>query len=226
MHYLYYDCHTHHPQRDASIMALETLHVTNDLVLPATPCTIGMHPWYIQMTTWQQDFERLASLAASPQVYAIGECGLDRNIDLPMSQQLVCFQQQIDLAQQLNKPLVVHCVRAYAEIVEIVKHYGERCPKMVLHGFNKNKATFKQLENLSPLYFSFGAALAVPQYPALNVLDACPIDRVLMETDDQTNYTIEDIYQIAADAKGQSLESWQEQIAHNFQALFGVIEEV
>jgi Tat protein secretion system quality control protein TatD with DNase activity len=95
-------------------------------------------------------------------VVAIGECGLDRNIDLPLDIQTSIFKRHIELAETLQKPLVIHCVRAFSELIALKKNTKSTVP-WIIHGFHKKEEVFQQLLK-HDFYFSFGAAMRSRQY--------------------------------------------------------------
>ncbi|MFC3913488.1 3'-5' ssDNA/RNA exonuclease TatD [Pseudaeromonas sharmana] len=97
--------------------------------------TAGLHPhdarhWDAGSAT------RLRSLAAAPQVVAIGECGLDFNRDFsPRPQQEAAFVAQLELAVELNKPVFLHCRDAHARFTSLLAPYLRHLPGAVLHCF-------------------------------------------------------------------------------------------
>ncbi len=78
-------------------------------------CSAGIHPWYVDLNEEAQ-WEALVKYAEKPQVIAIGECGLDKLCATEWNRQLHLFEKQIVLANELKKPLIIHCVRAYHEV--------------------------------------------------------------------------------------------------------------
>jgi TatD DNase family protein len=156
-------------------------------------CSLGIHPWYIQ--DYEKQFELLQKYALLPNVLAIGECGLDKICKSDFTRQKTIFQAQVALAQQLNKPLVLHCVRAFDEVLHYVntlKFSGT----VIFHAFNKNKVLAKQLCNQG-YYLSFGAAMFSHPEKMQEVLENIPKELIFLETDN-TEWNIKEVYAQAA----------------------------
>lgn len=211
---VFIDFHTHCDRKSPDLINLQTLHVTPELRAEELPniCSLGLHPWFIQNSSW----ENLVDLAKSSNVVAIGECGLDRNIDLPLETQISIFQRHIELAESLQKPLVIHCVRAFSELIVLKKH--TKSTSWIIHGFHKKEAVFQELLK-HDFYFSFGAAILSDRSPILNAIATIPNGRFLLETDDRHDISIEQIYDRVASLREISLESLQTQLAETYYQL-------
>ena len=84
--------------------------------------SVGIHPWHIPATVTpvvRNEMNVLASLAGHPQVLAIGEAGLDKLADAPMVVQIKVFEYQARLSVELDKPLVIHLVKAMSELLKL-----------------------------------------------------------------------------------------------------------
>jgi TatD DNase family protein len=209
---MFIDFHTHHDRQSPNLINLQTLHVNPELQELDLPniCSLGLHPWFVQSSSW----ENLKALANLSQVVAIGECGLDRNIDLPLEVQTSIFKRHIKLAEELQKPLVIHCVRAFAELIALKKNTRSSIP-WIIHGFNKKEEVFQQLLN-HDFYFSFGAAILSDRSPVIKAIATIPNGRFLLETDDRTDITIEQIYDRAATIRQVPLEMLQTQLIETY----------
>jgi len=153
-------------------------------------------------------------------VVAIGECGLDRNIDLPLEIQIAIFKRHIELAEELQKPLVIHCVRAFAELIALKKNTKSSMP-WIIHGFNKKEEVFQQLLK-HDFYFSFGAAILSDRSPVTQSIATIPQGRFLLETDDLNDINIEQIYARAANLRHVSLEILQTELVETYRQLTGL----
>jgi TatD DNase family protein len=178
--------------------------------------SIGIHPWYIVEDRLESDLEIIDSKLQEKNCFAIGECGLDKRIEMPMELQQAVFEKQLLLAQKYNKAVVIHCVAAFQEVIAIKKRLNITVP-MIIHGFSKNEQTAKQLID-NGFYISFGKYLL--RNPELeSVFKSVPSDRFFLETD-TIEENIDTVYTLAAKYKGVNLEEIQKQISSNFQAVF------
>lgn len=213
----YVDSHTHQRTGDVSVIAIRNLIVGHDPESPdAFPfCSVGVHPWY-----WRKaDMGQLRAWAGHPSVKAIGECGLDRLTDTPLAGQWPVFRQQIALSEAVQKPLIIHCVRAFPEIVAEHKAQQPTQP-WVMHGFN-NRQSFLDLMLDAGLYVSLGAALLRADSPASAAIARIPANRLLLETDDKS-LSVSAVYAVAAGRLGWSLPELVAQVRANAETVFGV----
>ncbi|MBR9727529.1 TatD family hydrolase [Shewanella intestini] len=102
--------------------------------------TAGVHPHHAK--SWDNDsLATITTLAAQPQVVAIGECGLDYNRDFsPRNQQRDVFAKQLALACELNMPVLMHCRDAHDDFIDIVKQYRPHLPAALIHCFTGDEA--------------------------------------------------------------------------------------
>ncbi len=173
-------------------------------------CSLGIHPRYPEQASYAQ----LESFAAQRNVLAIGECGLDKLCDTEWSLQENIFREQIELANRLGKPLIIHCVRAYSECIHLLS--AAKVP-VIFHGFNRNLRIAQMLLDQG-FYLSVGAAVFNPAFEA--VFTALPTDRLFFETDDRADLEIGTVYKRAAELKKIGVESLILQVKHNFQKVF------
>lgn len=178
--------------------------------------SIGIHPWYIVEGRVENDLEIIESKLQESNCLAIGECGLDKRIEIPMDLQQAVFEKQLLLAQEYAVPVVIHCVAAFQEVIETKKRLHITVP-MIIHGFSKNEQTAKQLLD-NGFFISFGKYLL--RNPELeSVFKSIPNNRFFLETD-TIDENIDAIYALAAKYKGVTLEEIQTQINKNFQIVF------
>lgn len=220
----YIDIHTHWPAGAPDLLEVENIYYKQTLGGIATLFSAGLHPWYLQGADLSDAENWLRYEASAPFCVAIGEAGLDKLTQTPWALQLAAFGICIRIAAETGKPLVIHCVRAYGEILQMLHHPSTpsgRIRGAVFHGFNKNLQTARMLLDAGH-YLSFGAALLQEKSRAAEVLQQTPAARLFLETDDQ-NLDIRAVYARAADIRGWPEERLREQIAENFRALFGSI---
>lgn len=207
----YINIHTHH-QPQADELAIQNLYKDFEQTESKGFYSIGLHPWYIT-ADWQNEFEQLKYYASHSHVKAIGECGLDKLADTDLELQQEVFVQQIQLANQINKPLLIHCVKAYDEVLLQLKQ--AQVPA-VFHGFNKSKELALQIIKAGH-YLSFGKALLQPHMQ--EVLKNIPIEKFFLETDD-ASVSIEMLYKTAAAIFSIDEESLSLQLEKNAQHFF------
>lgn len=180
--------------------------------------SIGIHPWFLDPENADIALEKLKSYRHHPKLLAIGECGLDKTIATDMSVQTAVFRQQIELAEQWRKPLIIHCVRACNELIHIKKSLKTKLP-WVVHGFNKNPELAKQLLKQG-CYLSLGKDLLRERSNAAQIVQQMPLDRLLLETDDACDLPISAIYAAAAKITGLATDTLRQQIFSNFKRVF------
>lgn len=178
--------------------------------------SIGIHPWYINEDQLEEELVFMEKKLKDPYCLALGECGLDKRIKVPFDLQLRLFERQLLLAQQYEKPVIIHCVAAFGELISIRKRLNIRVP-LIVHGYSKNSQLAKALVD-NGFYLSFGSHLILK--PQLKVgFQEIPSDRFFLETD-MGSFGIEEIYAIAAKYKNWSIEELKQQIKSNFASVF------
>ena len=126
--------------------------------------------------------DRYRALAAHPKVRAIGEIGLDYHYeDVPRAQQIIAFEQQLELAEALLKPVIVHEREAHADAMDIVRRHPD--VRGVFHCFSGAKELALWLVERG-WYIGFTGVLTFKNArKAVEVAQALPLDRILIETD-------------------------------------------
>ena len=211
----YYNLHTHFYTKSSEIVELVNQYPWEfDQTIPQY--SIGIHPWYIDENRLASDLKIIEEKLALPECLALGECGLDKRIEIPLKLQIEVFEQQIALAEKFQKPLVLHLVAAYDELIEINNRLKITVP-IILHGFSKNEQVAKQLL-AQGFYLSFGKYLL--RNPEMEtVFKSVPNDRLFLETD-TIEETLEEVYQLAAQYKDISVEELKIIVASNWDQLF------
>jgi TatD DNase family protein len=178
--------------------------------------SIGIHPWFIEKDRIEADLAIIESKLKEPNCLAVGECGLDKRIEIPFELQQTVFERQLLLAEQYQKPVVIHCVAAFQELIAIKKRLKISVP-FLIHGFSKNEQVVNELV-ANGCYISFGKyLLRLPQLES--VFRAMPNDRFFLETDTDEQ-TIQEVYALAAQYKGLSVAQIKELVNTNFRKVF------
>ncbi len=144
---------------------------------------------FLKFKTQQEEFdkEKYGELAENPKVVAIGETGLDyyyvENEKLKEKQKEV-FKQHLELAYELNKPLIFHCRKAYNDLLEILRmviNDRRLTPRGVLHCFMGKKGLAKEFLDMG-FYLGFNGLITYARdYDA--VIKNMPLEKILIETD-------------------------------------------
>jgi TatD DNase family protein len=183
------------------------------------------------------DWDEIVKLAESePRVAAIGETGLDRYWDkTPFALQEDYFARHIELARRLDKPFVIHCREAEADVVKVLREHSTKgALRAVMHSFSGDLATAKECLEMG-LCISFAGMVTYPTAQNLrDVAKEVPLDRLLVETDcpylapqpvrGKRNEPafVAHTAALLADVKGVSAAELEEATARNARALFGL----
>ena len=215
LHMHFFNLHTHKFTNDATVVELVNQYPWEfDNAIPQY--SIGIHPWFINEERLASDLKTLEEKLQLKQCLALGECGLDKRIEVPMGLQIDVFEKQIVLAEKYKKPLVLHLVAAFDELIEIKKRLKISVP-IIIHGFSKNEQVAKQLL-ANGFYLSFGKYL-LRNLEMKEVFQSVPNDRFFLETD-TIDETLEDVYALAAEYKNMTLREMQKQVAVNWKSVF------
>lgn len=203
------DIHTHRITNNASDISSIS---ADDYTPHIKACSIGIHPWHIS-PDWQDQIDRIRNLASAPNVYMIGECGLDNvKSTASMEEQETIFRHHIDISEQARKPLIIHCVKAIDRLIAIKKEIQPR-QTWILHGFRGKPQQAVQLL-AQGIELSFG-----PHFNDKSLLAAYRQHCLWLETDDSTS-TIAEVYNQASQSLGTSIESLKNLIAQKARILF------
>ncbi|MEG0850475.1 MAG: TatD family hydrolase [Flavobacterium sp.] len=212
----FFNFHTHQFTNQSDILELVNQYPQDfDASIPYY--SIGIHPWYIKEDRLEDDLKIIEEKLQTKNCLALGECGLDKRVEIPLELQIQVFEKQLALAEKYRKPVVIHCVAAFQEIIAIKKRMKISVP-MIVHGFSKNSQVAEQLI-AAGFYISFGKYLL--QNPSLKeVFQKIPNDRFFLETD-TIDESIQQVYNLAAAYKNSTVKELQETIARNYERVFG-----
>ncbi|KAH0944217.1 hypothetical protein HID58_003854 [Brassica napus] len=178
------------------------------------PC-FGIHPWFIadRSPHW---LNTLRMLFETTPTAAVGEIGLDKSplaAGIDYSDQLAVFRPQLELAKELNKPVAVHCIDAFDDLLEIMRYMfiqrlkgkpimffvpyvaskfldinicrsvGPFPAGVILHSFNGTAEVVPKLAELGAYFSLSGWFTYIDEKIAKNTLKSIPSDRFLLETD-------------------------------------------
>lgn len=214
MEYPYVDFHFHGQHASAfGTVGFPTLRIKEQFELPSHGLYwLGIHPWDASTP-----FTRLEELYASiPTRFAgIGEIGLDKlreESSFALQQQL--FESQFEFAVSHSLPITLHCVKAYNELLPVLKSY--QYPRAVLHGFVGSVQTAAQaLETGCRISF---APQAFHSPKTVETMQQIPLDRLFLESD-MTGAPIEASYTALANLRGITEPQLRQRIYENWTAL-------
>ncbi len=206
---------------------LERLDRRHPQIVPA----FGLHPWTIARTAdspvpaalprdWLAQLETV--LRRHPTA-AVGEIGLDGGRDAP-ERQREFFRLQLETAARLNRPAVIHCVKAWPQLREVLCQFRlER--GLLLHAYAGPAELVAPLAELGA-FFSFGRALSDPRRHKLRAaLAAVPAKRLLFESDtptaDSEPADLPRLLAAAAELRGEPAAELRARTMDNFAILFG-----
>ncbi|MES2748591.1 MAG: TatD family hydrolase [Bacteroidota bacterium] len=211
----FFNLHTHHFTNNEAILELVNQYPWEfDVMIPNY--SIGIHPWHIDENRLASDLKNIEEKLQLNECLALGECGLDKRIKVPFALQITVFEKQIALAEKYQKPLVLHLVGAFQELIEIKNRLRISVP-IIIHGFSKNEQVAKQLID-NGFYLSFGKyLLRNPELKA--VFQSVPNDKFFLETD-TIEESLEDVYHLAANYKNINIEDLKVVVNSNFATVF------
>ena len=211
----YFNLHTHQFTNQPDVLELVNQYPQEfDASIPFY--SIGIHPLFIDENRLEKDFKVVEEKLALPECLALGECGLDKRSETSIEVQQSVFEKQLALAEKHHKPVVIHCVAAFQELIEIKKRLKISVP-MIIHGFSKKVELARQLTD-NGFYISFGKYLL--RNPELeSVFKSIPNNRFFLETD-TIEEGIQDVYALAAKYKEIELSELKEIVNKNFTTVF------
>jgi TatD DNase family protein len=204
--------------------------------LPGLRTTIGRHPHSAGEVISATERRELRELASHPSVVAVGEIGLDYHFTdyhkVPKREQQAVFRQMLGLAQELEKPVVLHTRDAFPDLLAVLDEFPGTGG--VFHCFSGNSA-FAAEALARGFYISFAATVTYPTaHGVVGAASIIPLDHMLVETDSpflppqsrrgQANaprYLVETVERIAA-LRGTTPAEIAKATAQNTIALFAL----
>jgi TatD DNase family protein len=188
---------------------------------------LGIHPWFAEtaMTGWEERLQVLLKQIPA----GIGETGLDKCCRADFGRQQQIFLIQLQMASELKRPLVIHCVRAWGRLLEILEHFADPLPRVMIHTFAGSRETLQRLLRLG-CFISFSGRLVTDSRVHPCCL-ATPLANLLLETDSPGRplagdaiqgagttdepAAIAKLYELAATMRGMDLDKFCQEIWEN-----------
>jgi len=218
----YIDIHTHNPVNTEEIISIPSLFLQNidkgtDLI---TPFSAAIHPWDATKFSPEQVRIMLKNLENQQKLIAIGETGLDKICTADYQRQKLIFEMHLEFAEQYRKPVILHAVKSWNELIEYIKRANI---SFVLHGYSAGIELTKQLIDMG-CYFSVGKSVMriTPRFH--EAIQIIPLTSLFLETDGSM-IKITEIYQEVSQILNLPLEGLKNQIKMNFETLFFDIKD-
>ena len=201
-----FDFHHHHHYKEG-IYNLNLLESPLD-----RPFSVGIHPKEVEKTL-DESWKWFTETSLHQHCWTIGEAGLDGIIDTNEDHQESLFEKQILWANEIKKPVTIHCVRRFSHLLKFKKM--AHVP-LVIHGFNKKKEIAHELFQKG-FYLSFGKA-ALQNVSLKQIIEDFPLEKMFLETD-AAEFDIHLLYEKIAFIKNISIDTLQDQILENIEKL-------
>jgi len=215
------DIHTHDSEVVSGIYAIENLMAHEERSpgdIRDQPCTYGIHPWYLNSGNIDHFIANVQSFVSSDNLISIGEAGFDKLRGPEMQTQLKAFEAQVIISEEIRKPLYIHCVRAWDELMPAHKKLRPKMPWLI-HGFRGNVELAMQLLSKG-MYLSFWFDFVL-RPESSKLLKSLPKDRIFLETDG-ADEDIRTIYKKVADDLDMEVNELIKVIHRNYNTFFNV----
>lgn len=220
--YPYIDLHTHHAKPEESTITVRNLFPGESI--PAFKgrnfFSVGLHPW--ELKSEEENNERLGMMEDALEldhVVFVGECGLDKITKTDFEEQKRVFKAQAFMAEEFKIPLIIHCVKAYNEVIEVHKEMHPTV-SWIFHGYSANRQISEQLVK-NDMLFSFGRILFKENAKVLDSLRFLPLERVFFETDEHEG-DVNEVYKRAAELRELHIEELKKTVWENFNRIENV----
>ena len=213
----YLDFHTHKLRHFQNHEVMEIVSIHPGQWMDYQFFTVGMHPWLTDSKLTRLDKIYLREQMSNPYCLAMGEMGLDKLKDPELRVQEEILKSQLQIASDMHKPVVLHCVRAFDQLIKIKQEFPH-ISKWCIHGYARHVTLAKQLISQG-FYLSFMPAL--PDEKLMDLLSGVPKERWFLETDSMAGVNIKDVYIRAANLMGWDPADLTEQITENAKQFFG-----
>ena len=213
----YIDIHTHHSGNSEEIISLRSLFLQDiDSTVEITfPFSTAIHPWHSDKIGIAEVGTMLESLCSQKNLIAIGETGLDKICAVDFELQKKVFAIQIDFAQKYHKPIIIHAVKSWNELILLFRRI--KVP-VILHGYSEGLTLTEQLIGFG-CYFSLGKSVLNPSARFKESLKIIPLTSILCETDDSA-IPIGEIYRKVASLLNVQIDFLKNQVYENYSTIF------
>jgi TatD DNase family protein len=178
--------------------------------------SVGVHPWFLTKSNQAEHLDFVKRYGSEKSVVAIGEAGFDKLKGASIELQIETFEAQVIISENLKKPLVIHCVKGWDELLAAYQKMRPQMPWLI-HGFRGKKELAHQLISKG-MYLSLWYEFAL-RPESSELLRSISHDRLFLETDG-SGVDIRDIYKKSAEDIGFLIDELKEKIAANYKQIF------
>jgi TatD DNase family protein len=180
--------------------------------------TFGIHPWFLSEDNFSNQMEKVRMYVRHENVAATGEAGFDKLKGPSIELQTMAFDEQVKIAEEYSRPVYIHCVKAWGDLLAAHRRLKPSRPWLV-HGFRGKKDLALQLLSRG-MYISFWFEFVL-RPESRELIRNLPSDRIFLETDG-SGEDISEIYKKVAVDLGLEVDQLKKQINSNFNIYFGV----
>jgi TatD DNase family protein len=209
------DFHSHRADGEGHTLTVKNLFAGEEVPVSVPPgiyFSAGIHPWHLTEENFVELLAALKNTLVHPRVIAVGEAGFDRLKGPSEDIQYDAFICQARLAEEFNKPVVIHAVRSWNILIKAKKEVNPSV-KWIIHGF-RGKAQLASDLVSEDFMISLGVE-GISQ----EVVEAAGLQNILLETDD-SGRSISSAYSHLAVISGVSLNKLIDRLKDNFNSCF------
>jgi TatD DNase family protein len=215
----YIDIHVHDGRPAGGIFIIESLMAHEEKKseqIPGVAYTFGIHPWFLDENNYNLQIASVEKAIINTDIIAVGEAGFDKLRGPSYELQRLAFEKQVILSEENRKPLIIHCVKAWDELLSVQKELKPQMSWMI-HGFRGGVKLAEQLISKG-MYLSIWFDFVLKPESA-ELLKSLPIDKLFLETDG-ADVDIRDIYKKVAGDLNISIDKLKSGIYTNFRQFF------
>jgi len=217
----YIDIHNHDSSPGEGVFILNNL-MAHEGSLPGNISgiiySLGIHPWFLNETNHGQLIDFVKQNACDKSIAAIGEAGFDKLRGPAMQLQSRTFAEQAAISEETGKPMIIHCVKAWDELIAAHRKIRPKLPWLI-HGFRGKKELAMQLISRN-MYLSFWFDFVL-RPESSELFRSIPYDRIFLETDG-SGADIRKIYDKVSIDIGSNVEELKNLILLNYCKMFGI----
>ena len=202
------DIHTHHYPNTSGEAIVQLM---PDAFYPQQGhfYSVGLHPWEIK-DDWRTQMAGLLVKALHPQVAMIGETGIDKKYGAaPLEVQMEVFLEHVRISELLRKPLIIHCVKGFDEVLAIRKEMKATLPWLI-HGFRGGIEQWQQLSRA-------GLLVSIGEHYDEELVKELPLSQLFIESDERGDLVA--IYNLVSETKHVEASELVQHVAANIYSL-------